>query len=273
MSNTILDRIMARKREEVAWSRRRVSEARMLQACADNETPRGFASALIKKVQAAQPAVIAEVKQGSPSKGRIVPVDLVFDPVGIAQGYAEHDATCISCLTDRDFFQGDGSYLERIRHRVSLPVLRKDFLYDPYQVVESRFLGADAILLIMAVLERSQAVELEAAAVELGMDVLVEVHDEAELETAHELKTPLLGINNRNLATFVTDLETTFRLARRVEPDRIVVSESGIRSGADLYRLMSQGVFAVLIGESFMKEVNPGVALGQMLEDVDRTSR
>ncbi|MBF0261569.1 MAG: indole-3-glycerol phosphate synthase TrpC [Magnetococcales bacterium] len=265
MSETILDRIMARKREEVAKARGRISEAGLLSECRGAPRCRGFAPALIEKAAMQQTGVIAEVKLGSPSKGRIFPVGVEFDPAAIAEGYARHGASCISCLTDRDFFFGDDVYLERIRARVALPVLRKDFVYDPYQVAEARFLGADAILLIMAVLTIPQAQELEAAAFELGLDVLIEVHDEAELEAAHDLKSPLLGINNRDLKRFVTDLETTFRLARRVEAGRLVVSESGIRAAEDLRRLHDQGVYAVLIGESFMKEADPGAALGRML--------
>ncbi len=268
MSGNILNRIMARKREEVSKARRQLSEARLLQECRAVSPPRGFAKVLQTQVATLRPAVIAEVKQGSPSKGRIFPAHLTFEPAQIALGYAEQGASCLSCLTDRDFFQGDGAYLELIRTQVALPVLRKDFLYDPYQVAESRFLGADAILLIMAVLERDQAVELEAAAIELGMDVLVEVHNEAELEQAHELKTPLMGINNRDLQSFVTDLDTTLRLSKRVEKGRLVVSESGIRNAQDLRDLMDYGIFAVLIGESFMKEANPGAALGRMLAEV-----
>ncbi|MBF0340253.1 MAG: indole-3-glycerol phosphate synthase TrpC [Magnetococcales bacterium] len=268
MSDTILDRIMARKRAEVVAARRHRSEADLLAGCQEGSPPRGFAAALQKTAQARTPAVIAEVKLGSPSKGRIHPEHLPFDPAGIASGYARHGATCISCLTDRDFFFGEGEYVNRIRDQVALPVLRKDFLYDPYQVVESRSLGADAILLIMAVLSVPQARELEAAAMDLGMDVLVEVHDEEELAAAHELRTPLLGINNRNLKTFVTDLQTTFRLARLAEPARMVVSESGIRDGQDLRLMMDRNIFAVLIGESFMKESDPGKALGRMLENV-----
>lgn len=266
MSETILDRIMARKRAEVTKARGRISEAGLLAECRGAPPTRGFAPALIAKASQQQTAVIAEVKLGSPSKGRIFPVGVEFDPAAIAAGYAGHGACCISCLTDRDFFFGDDVYLGQIRARIGLPVLRKDFVYDPYQVAEARFLGADAILLIMAVLAIPQARELEAAAFELGLDVLIEVHDEAELEAAHELKSPLLGINNRDLKRFVTDLETTFRLARRVEAGRLVVSESGIRDAGDLIRLHDQGIHSVLIGESFMKESDPGAALGRMLD-------
>ncbi|MEO5346537.1 MAG: indole-3-glycerol phosphate synthase TrpC [Magnetococcus sp. YQC-9] len=265
MSATILDRIMDRKRAEVAEARRRISEASLLAECRGASSARGFANALIKRAGQRQTAVIAEVKRGSPSKGRIFPEGAVFDPAAIAAGYAANGACCISCLTDRDFFMGDGAFVEQIRAQIDLPVLRKDFVYDPYQVAEARFLGADAILLIMAVLEVSQARELESAAGELGLDVLIEVHDEAELEAAHELKSPLMGINNRDLKHFVTDLGTTFRLAKRVEAGRLVVSESGIRDAADLNRLHDADIFAVLIGESFMKERDPGTALGRML--------
>ncbi|MBF0295495.1 MAG: indole-3-glycerol phosphate synthase TrpC [Magnetococcales bacterium] len=263
----ILDTIMARKREEVTAARRLRPESQLLADCRGTPPPRGFARALQERVYAEEPAVIAEVKLASPSKGRIHPAHLPFHPDAIAQGYADNGATCISCLTDRDFFQGDGAFVARIRERVFLPVLRKDFLYDPYQIAESRWLGADAVLLIMAALERNQALELEAAARELGMDVLVEVHDEAELELAHDLVTPLIGINNRNLKTFVTDLATTFRLSRRVEPQRIVVAESGIRDAHDVRALMEHRVFALLIGESFMKEADPGAALGRLLQN------
>ncbi|MBF0613809.1 MAG: indole-3-glycerol phosphate synthase TrpC [Magnetococcales bacterium] len=266
MAATILDRIMARKREEVAAARRACSVSDLYRQCRDLPPTRGFFAAMCHVTGRRQPAIIAEVKQGSPSKGRILPQDVTFDPGWIAEGYARHGATCISCLTDKDFFMGAGEYVEQIRARMPLPVLRKDFLADPYQVVESRTLGADAILLIMAVLELPLAQELEAAALELGLDVLVEVHDAAELEAAHRLQTPLLGINNRNLKTFVTDLDTTFRLARLADPERLLVSESGIRTAEDLQRLMDQGVYSALIGESFMKERDPGAALGKMLE-------
>ncbi|MEO5354825.1 MAG: indole-3-glycerol phosphate synthase TrpC [Magnetococcus sp. XQGC-1] len=278
MSAHILDQIMARKREEVGQARRQFPEARLLQSLADLPPTRGFAAALQERVQRCRilegekPAIIAEVKRGSPSKGRIHPElrgakgeEVAFSPVRIAQGYARHGATCLSCLTDRDFFMGEDAYLAAIRQEVALPVLRKDFLYDPYQVVQSRVLGADAILLILAVLEGEQVLELEAAAMELGLDVLVEIHDEAEMERAHDLKTPLLGINNRNLQTFVTSLDTSVRLAGWVEPGRLVISESGIRTAQDIARLRTEGIFAFLIGELFMREAEPGEALQALL--------
>ncbi|OSM05267.1 putative indole-3-glycerol phosphate synthase [Magnetofaba australis IT-1] len=221
----------------------------------------------MEKAGLGENAVIAEVKMASPSKGRIFPAEKKFDPAAIAAGYAEHGAACISCLTDHDFFQGHEEYLTAIRESVAAPVLRKDFLYDPYQVLEARAMGADAILLIMAVLSVPQAQELEAAALDQGLDVLVEVHDEAELDAAHELKTPLMGVNNRNLRTFETSLETTVRLGERAEKSRLLVSESGIHSATDIRMLNAHGVRAFLIGEAFMKSGDPGPALGALLSE------
>jgi len=262
---TILDRILDRKLEEIAERRPKRSEAQLLDDAGSATAPRGFIDAIRGRTERKQPAVIAEVKRASPSKGLICKAD-PFDPAAVARGYKENGAACISCLTDRDYFQGHEDYLKSIREAIDLPVLRKDFLIDPYQIVEARAIGADAILLIMAALEIPQALELEAAAHELGMDVLAEVHDEAELEAAHELKTPLLGVNNRNLKTFETDLETTFRLAERAEEDRIIVSESGISSPAEIARLADGGVFAYLVGGALMQENDPGAALARLLE-------
>jgi indole-3-glycerol phosphate synthase len=264
---TILDTILARKREEVAQRRAQTPEGELLRRAGDHGPPRGFIHRLKTLINEGQPAIIAEVKRASPSKGRIHPVT-PFEPGVIAKDYAEHGAACISCLTDRDFFQGHEDYVARIRDAIALPVLRKDFLYDPYQVMEARAIGADAILLIMAMLSLTQALELEQAAQELNMDVLVEVHDEAELETAHHLHTPLLGINNRNLKTFSTTLDTSIRLAQRAAPDRLVVSESGIHGSADIQRLRGHGIHAFLIGGAFMRESHPGSALGRMLAEL-----
>ncbi len=261
----ILDRIMARKREEVAERRRHTPEARLLAGIKAIPPSRGFVAALRQRIDAGDAGIIAEVKRASPSKGLIIPPHIPFDPTRVAAGYAENGAVCISCLTDRDFFQGDEAFIEPIRARTPLPVLRKDFLYDPYQVVEARAIGADAILLIMAVLDRAQARELEAAAVEFGLDVLVEVHDERELEAAHDLDTPLLGINNRNLKTFETSLQVSIDLAARAETGKIIVSESGIHSTADIKRLRERDIHAFLIGEAFMRQADPGRALGEML--------
>ena len=276
----ILEQIMARKREEVRKARVLMPESRLLlqlqqKKKADQEqAPRpGFAAALMAKVKQskenilAQPAIIAEIKRASPSKGEIIPEGTAFVPEQIARAYAEHGATCLSCLTDRDFFKGDDAFLTTIKADFNdcPPLLRKDFLYDPYQVLQSRLLGADAILLIMAVLQRNQASELEAAAREIGLDVLVEIHDDRELEAAHDLKTPLLGINNRNLKTFKTDLNTSIRLATQVEAGRLVVAESGIHNAQDIVHLQKQGIYAFLIGEALMRTAEPGIALRDLL--------
>nr|CRH06204.1 indole-3-glycerol-phosphate synthase (IGPS) [Candidatus Magnetococcus massalia] len=265
MGVDILAKIMARKREEVAQRRSQSSEASLMQRAGQMPQTQGFAAALQQRAAQGERAVIAEVKRASPSKGRIYPESLDWDPAAIAQEYKESGAACISCLTDVDFFQGDDAFLQAIREKVACPVIRKDFLYDPYQVVEARALGADAILLIMAVLEVAQAQELEAAAFELGMDVLIEVHDEHELEQAHELKSPLMGVNNRNLKTFKTDIATTPRLAARMEEGRLAVAESGLNSAADLAQLQEQGIHCFLIGESMMRTGTPGAALKQLL--------
>ncbi|MBF0177364.1 MAG: indole-3-glycerol phosphate synthase TrpC [Magnetococcales bacterium] len=257
---------MERKREEVAERRRRTPESRLLEQALEQPPTRDFTRALTDRVQQEKPAVIAEVKRASPSKGIIHPERPPFDPVRIAGGYAQHGATCISCLTDRDFFQGAEAYLTRIRSEVEIPLLRKDFLYDPYQVIEARTIGADAILLIMAVLSVAQARELEATARDLHLHVLVEVHDEAELEAAHALHTSLLGINNRDLRTFATSLDTTLRLAGRAEPGRCIISESGIRTPKDILHLQKHGVHAFLVGETLMRESDPGAALARLLE-------
>lgn len=261
----VLDRILDRKREEIAERRPQRSEGRLLDDARSATPTRGFIAAIRELTEKQQPAVIAEVKRASPSKGLIHKAD-PFDPAAVARGYKENGAACISCLTDRDYFQGHEDYLSAVREAIDLPVLRKDFLIDPYQIVEARAIGADAVLLIMAALEVSQALELENAALELGMDVLVEVHDETELEAAHELKSPLLGVNNRNLKTFETDLETTFRLGARAERDRIIVSESGISSPAEIARLAAGGVYCYLVGGALMQEENPGMALARLLE-------
>jgi indole-3-glycerol phosphate synthase len=262
----ILDRIMTRKAEEVKQRRQQRSEGELLTAIRSIAPTRGFAQALQKQVNRQKPAVIAEIKRASPSKGLIIPDPDNFNPARIATGYQENGATCISCLTDRDFFQGDEKFIQQIRKRSTLPVLRKDFIFDPYQVVEARAIGADGILLIMAVLSRTQAQELEAAAQEFGLDVLVEVHNEAELETAHDLRTSLMGVNNRNLKTFKTSLDVTMRLATLTEPGRIIVSESGINHQEDIRRLRENNIHAYLIGTAFMKDQNPGIELGKMLQ-------
>ena len=257
MSN-ILDQIVAVKWQEVAAARARVGESALRDQAAAQSAPRGFAAALRAKVAAGQPAVIAEIKKASPSKGVIREH---FMPADIAASYARHGAACLSVLTDEQFFQGHADYLRQARAACPLPALRKDFMVDPYQVLEARAMGADCILLIAACLSDSQMAELEASALELGLDVLVEVHDGDELDRALRLKTPLLGINNRNLKTFEVTLDTTLGLLPRVPADRLLVTESGIGSRADVLRMRAADVQAFLVGETFMRADDPGAAL------------
>jgi indole-3-glycerol phosphate synthase len=254
---TILDRILEVKRAEVAASKKLKRDFRQEVQAAP--APRDFVGAL----RAKRPAVIAEVKRASPSKG-VLRED--FDPAAIARSYEKGGAACMSVLTDREFLQGAPEHLGLARAACRLPVLRKDFVIDPYQVAESRALGADCILLIVACLEDRPMRELEARAHQLGMAVLVEVHDGAELERALALKTPLIGINNRNLRTFETRLETTLDLLPRVPPGRLVITESGILSGADVSRMRSRGVEAFLVGEAFMRASDPGAALAELFQ-------
>jgi indole-3-glycerol phosphate synthase len=254
----ILDRILARKREELDAARAAVPLAEMQSRAAQAPPPRDFVAALRAKIAAGRPAVIAEVKKASPSKG-LLRAD--FDPAAIARGYEGGGAACLSVLTDRDFFQGAPEHLAQARAACALPVLRKDFVTEPYQVFESRALGADCILLIAAALARQDMQGLEVCARSLGMAVLVEVHDADELEAALTLQTPLLGINNRDLRSFRTRLETTLDLLPRVPAGRMVVTESGIRDRADVSMLMGHGVPAFLVGEALMRAPNPGEAL------------
>ena len=244
---SILERIVAAKRAEISAAKRSVD-------LKSAPPVRDFIAA----VRAKRPAVIAEIKRASPSKG-VLRQD--FDPAAIAKSYEEAGAACMSVLTDREFFQGAPEHLSAARAACKLPALRKDFIIDPYQVYEARALGADCILLIVACLDDAQLGELEALAHRLGMAVLVEVHDAEELERALKLKTPLLGINNRNLRTFETRLETTLALLPRVPPERIVVTESGILAPADVARMRASGVHTFLVGEAFMRAPDPGAAL------------
>jgi indole-3-glycerol phosphate synthase len=257
MSN-ILDQIVAVKQVEVAAARVRVSESALREQAAAQSAPRGFAAALRAKVAAGQPAVIAEIKKASPSKGVIREH---FLPAEIAASYARHGAACLSVLTDERFFQGHADFLRQARAACSLPVLRKDFMVDPYQVLEARAMGADCILLIAACLSDAQMAELEACAIAQSLDVLVEVHDGEELDRALRLKTPLLGINNRNLKTFDVTLDTTLGLLPRVPADRLLVTESGIGGRADVQRMRAADVQAFLVGETFMRADDPGAAL------------
>lgn len=259
----ILARIVETKRDEVETARRATPLAEIRARLSDREdTPRGFERALRDARHSGWTPVIAEVKKGSPSRGVIRPD---FDPVGCALSYQENGAACISVLTDETYFYGSLRHLSLIREQVSLPLLRKDFIIDPYQIHEAFLAGADAILLIAAILEPSRLADLHGEAQSLSLDVLVEVHDERELEMALDVPCGLVGINNRNLHTFETDLATTERLAPRIPSDRLVVAESGIGSRADVERLLAAGAHAFLVGESLMRDDDPGARLRELL--------
>lgn len=257
----ILQRILAVKRGEVAAARAAKPLELLRREAQAAPAVRDFVGALRAKIGAGQAAVIAEIKQASPSKG-VLRAD--FHPAEIARSYAQHGAACLSVLTDRQFFQGDPAHLVEARAASGLPALRKDFLLDAYQVYESRAMGADCILLIVAALDLPAMLDFEAAAGEMGMATLVEAHDAAELELALRLRTPLLGVNNRNLRTFETRLETTLALLERVPRERIVVTESGILTPADVALMRGRGVHAFLVGEAFMRAPVPGVQLSQL---------
>ena len=257
----ILTTILRRKAEEIAARSAQFSMRALSQRAEDADPARGFVDAIKRKITQGQAAVIAEIKKASPSKG-LLRAD--FNPVEIAVSYERGGAACLSVLTDIDFFQGADEYLQQARAACALPVLRKDFTIDPWQVVEARALNADCILLIVAALGDTQLAELAGLAQQLGMDVLVEVHDAGELERALTLQTPLIGINNRNLRTFETRLETTLDLLNKIPADRIVVTESGIHAPADVVRLRASGVHAFLVGEAFMKAPDPGAKLAEL---------
>jgi indole-3-glycerol phosphate synthase len=257
----ILNQIVATKREEIAQALKKFP-LEVVRADAESRLlTRDFVGALRTKIAAGLPGVIAEVKKASPSKG-VIRAD--FIPADIAQSYAEHGAACLSVLTDRQYFQGSPDYLKQARASCDLPVLRKDFMVDAYQVYEARAMGADCILLIAACLDDGQMAELEALALDLGMAVLVEVHDRQELQRALRLKTPLVGINNRNLRTFEVTLDTTLGMLPEVPSDRLLVTESGILTAADVQRMREAGVHAFLVGEAFMRAPEPGEALAQL---------
>jgi indole-3-glycerol phosphate synthase len=257
----ILQRIVEVKREEISLARRRRDLPSVRRDAEALGGQRDFVGALRKKIGAGRAAVIAEIKKASPSKGVLRER---FEPAAIAASYARHGAAALSVLTDERFFQGSAAYLEQARAESALPALRKDFIVDPYQVYESRLQGADCILLIAAILDDALIADLEALALELGMAVLVEVHDGVELARAARLKTPLLGINNRNLRTFEVTLETTLGLLPSVPAGRLLVTESGILGGADVQRMREAGVHAFLVGEAFMRAPDPGVALAEL---------
>lgn len=254
----ILERILATKAKEIAAAKALRPYIRLRADAERAPPPRDFVGALRAKIAAGRPAVIAEIKKASPSKGVLRPI---FDPPAIARRYEAGGAACLSVLTDREYFQGDPEHLSAARAACSLPALRKDFTVDEYQIAEGRMLGADCVLLIIAALDDVRLGELSAAAVAMGMAVLAEVHDAAELDRALELGTPLIGINNRNLRTFDVALETTLDLLPRIPPDRMVVTESGITAPTDVARLRAHGVNAFLVGEAFMRAADPGAAL------------
>jgi len=259
--STILKKILARKRQEVSERLVRVPQQGLISSITDAGKPRGFHSALQDKVESGEPAIIAEIKKASPSKG-VIRED--FDPAAIAMSYESGGATCLSVLTDMDFFQGCDRYLQEARIASKLPTLRKDFTIDPYQVYEARCLGADCILLIVSALENASLKELYHLATDIGLDTLIEVHDRQELETALDLEPSLIGINNRNLNTFETDLNTTLYLLPHIPPGTLVVTESGIHTREDIAIMKEKNVLSFLVGEAFMKADSPGEKLAEL---------
>ena len=259
--NDILARIVAVKRDEVGAGKRARGLPSLRRDAESLGGQRGFAPAMRRRISGGDVAVIAEIKKASPSKGVIREN---FEPAELARSYAQHGAAAVSVLTDVNFFQGAAAHLEEARAAMTLPVLRKDFMVDPWQLFESRAMGADAVLLIAAVLDNAELLDFEAIAVSLGMSVLVEVHSEAELERALRLATPLVGINNRDLRTFEVSLGTTLSMLPQMPPDRIVVTESGIVTASDVARMRGANVHAFLVGEAFMRAADPGEALARL---------
>ena len=259
----ILNKIVSRKQEEVAESINRVPIERMIELADDTDSPRGFYNALNNKVIKRQSGIIAEIKKASPSKGILREN---FETVEIAKSYESGGASCLSILTDRDFFQGDPQYLIKARAAVSIPIIRKDFIIHPYQVYESRAIGADCILLIASCLKDDELKNLSNIASSLQMDTLVEVHDHDELNRALKLDLPLLGINNRNLRNFEVSLQTTIDLLSEIGDDKLVITESGIKNKQDVDLMHQNNVFGFLIGEAFMKHSNPGQKLRELFE-------
>ena len=254
----ILEKIISVKHREIEESRAAVSFSELERQCSGLPPTRDFVHALRSRVEKSQPAVIAEIKKASPSKG-VIRED--FDPVAIARSYQQSGAACLSVLTDRDFFQGAPEYLTAVRAETTIPVIRKDFIIDPYQVYEARAMGADCILLIVAALETAQMRELERIARGMGMAVLVEIHSQEELESALKLQTPLIGINNRNLRTFETDIRTSLLVAKGIPSERVVITESGINTREDVALMVENSIYAFLVGESMMRKPDPGAAL------------
>ena len=263
MSN-ILDKILATKREEIRLTSSFRTLEDLRREAASAPPVRNFEQAIRDKIANGGSAVIAEIKKASPSKGIIREQ---FDPITIAQSYEQHGAACLSVLTDRDYFMGAAEYLVAARSATQLPVLRKDFIIDPYQIFEARCMGADCILLIVAALEQPQMLELERVANQLGMSVLVEAHSQEEFERAIRLETSLIGVNNRDLRTFETSLETTFGLVSALPKDRILITESGIHAPTDVAAMRQRSVFAFLVGEAFMRQPDPGEALKSLFSE------
>lgn len=266
-SNNILTKIMARKKEEVAARSARVCLAQLRDQISDQDAPRGFVQSIQNRIAAGEPAVIAEIKKASPSKGVIRDP---FYPAEIARSYQNGGACCLSVLTDVDYFQGCDDYLRQARAACKLPVLRKDFMLDPYQLYEARAIGADCILLIVAALNDDQLHTLSDTAVQLELDVLVEVHDADELQRALRLPSPLIGINNRDLRSFETRLQTTLELLEQIPAERIVVTESGIFTGEDVALMRQNQVNAFLVGEAFMRAEEPGEKLRELFFNHDK---
>jgi indole-3-glycerol phosphate synthase len=257
----ILQKIAAHKLNEVVQLKQQTSINELQKLINTAPVPRNFIQALQAKITNQQPAVIAEIKKASPSQG-VIRVD--FNPIAIAQSYAAAGAACLSVLTDQDFFQGNNAYLQQARAAVELPVLRKDFIVDEYQIYEARAIGADCILLIVAILTDAQLMAFTQLAQQLNMAVLVEVHDQAELNRALSLATPLIGINNRDLRTFITDLNTSINLAKQLPADRLLITESGIHTPQDVALLRKQGISTFLVGEAFMRAEDPGQKLCEL---------
>jgi len=258
----ILKRILHRKKEEIKENSKQISLRTLNHIATNSPPPRGFTENIYARLRLQQMVVIAEIKKASPSKGIL---RANFDPIAIARSYEENGATCLSVITDKDFFQGSNKYLQQVCQTCMLPILRKDFIIDAYQVYEARALGADCILLIVAALDDAKLHDLANLATHLGMDILVEVHDSEELERALPLNSHLIGINNRNLRTFTTDLNTTLELLPKIPKKHIVVSESGIHTPQDIALLRKAGVHTFLVGEAFMRATDPGEALFNLL--------
>jgi indole-3-glycerol phosphate synthase len=260
----ILKKILNRKLEEIAERQQTVSMQQMIELAEIADPVRGFVESIESKINQGKAAVIAEIKKASPSKGLLREN---FIPAEIAKSYADNGAACLSILTDQDFFQGHERYLKEAREACSLPVIRKDFIIDPYQVYEARAIAADCILLIVSALNDEQLEQLSSLAMQLEMDVLVEVHDEQELERALLLNLPLIGINNRNLRTFDTSLDTTLAMLKRIPDDKTVITESGIHTPADVKLMRDNDVHGFLVGEAFMRADNPGEQLATLFND------